>query len=765
MDYNTDTTNSNHRNGSGHDPVALVLSKLEKVKRVSGGYMARCPSHDDRRASLSIRRGADGRVLLHCHAGCSFEQNIAALDIDVADTFASGSLNAEKPSIVATYSYCDEAGKPLYQKVRFYPKDFRQRRTDGQGGWAYALSAGWYEFKDWGIKAGWYKVKNLNGSYAEDPDQKPHAGARWFGKARRVLLGLDEIKKLPPGSMVFIVESEKTVDRLKREGLNVTTSGGANSWRDGFSENLRGFDLVILPDNDRGGRDYARAVALSCFGEASRIRILELDGLKEKQDPYDWFEAGGTSDGLLSLVGATPDYDPASFAFRHQKRSIRAALKPDTVPISDNIERDASEITDALNFIFARANCPDKVVRYLMAVIGAVQEKTDPGKELEKFEANDFEIGLRMRGEDETEQDKERAIREGAKIEGLPREKYRPVYEARKIERIKKTAQRGRAACDEWQRANGYEFVISFPGGQRDGENFSTIYQAPILAAAADVVRTARLRRSYPKDSTNAIRLESKKALARLEATPLKRERFNRRSRKPADIRAANHRAILTALEKNIELTTRMGEDQDPAEYIETFFSDAKELFERLGFTVEYEKVLVHRHEEKNMDKPLDVEPDPVAVKKWNRLCDEMEGSKSAKSGWTKVSTPPNGANHQQQQQVTRNSSGNDLHEAKTEVIETQQLDEISHATIFQKENPENARKSPALRQVNTGQNTGPPSATVAGAPPVPCPECSHPTEVGYTDCCKACGYLFTRHYWRANYPQPPPVRAKEAPL
>ena len=32
--------------------------------------MARCPAHDDRTPSLSIREGHDGKLLVHCHAGC-----------------------------------------------------------------------------------------------------------------------------------------------------------------------------------------------------------------------------------------------------------------------------------------------------------------------------------------------------------------------------------------------------------------------------------------------------------------------------------------------------------------------------------------------------------------------------------------------------------------------------------------------------------------------------------------------------------------------
>lgn len=40
--------------------------------------MLRCPAHDDRRASLSWRLGADGRALLHDFGGCSFDEILAA---------------------------------------------------------------------------------------------------------------------------------------------------------------------------------------------------------------------------------------------------------------------------------------------------------------------------------------------------------------------------------------------------------------------------------------------------------------------------------------------------------------------------------------------------------------------------------------------------------------------------------------------------------------------------------------------------------------
>ena len=42
-------------------------------------YVARCPAHDDRKPSLSITDAKDGKVLVHCHAGCDQEHVIAAL--------------------------------------------------------------------------------------------------------------------------------------------------------------------------------------------------------------------------------------------------------------------------------------------------------------------------------------------------------------------------------------------------------------------------------------------------------------------------------------------------------------------------------------------------------------------------------------------------------------------------------------------------------------------------------------------------------------
>lgn len=58
-----------------------VLGRLEGVHATAGGYLARCPAHEDHGPSLSIREGDDGRVLLHCWAGCETSAILAALHL------------------------------------------------------------------------------------------------------------------------------------------------------------------------------------------------------------------------------------------------------------------------------------------------------------------------------------------------------------------------------------------------------------------------------------------------------------------------------------------------------------------------------------------------------------------------------------------------------------------------------------------------------------------------------------------------------------
>jgi len=245
-------------------PLELVVSRVGPVRPNGDGFFGRCPAHDDRKPSLAIRQGRKGQVLMHCHAGCSVEQVCTALDLRLADLFppkerGNGSTRREE----AAYRYVDETGKLLYEVVRFAPKDFRQRRPDGQGGF----------------------IWKLNGT-------------------RRVLYRLPEVREgITSDRWVFVVEGEKDADRLAALGVVATCNpGGAGKWRPEYAKTLHGAKVAVLPDNDEPGRRHARQVAESLAGLAQDVRIVELPGLPAHGDVSEWLANCGTVDQLEALV-------------------------------------------------------------------------------------------------------------------------------------------------------------------------------------------------------------------------------------------------------------------------------------------------------------------------------------------------------------------------------------------------------------------------------------------------------------------------------
>jgi hypothetical protein len=68
--------------------IETLLSKLEKVKRTGQGrWMACCPSHPDKNASLSLGEKVDGRILLHCFAGCGTDEVLGAIGLTIEALF------------------------------------------------------------------------------------------------------------------------------------------------------------------------------------------------------------------------------------------------------------------------------------------------------------------------------------------------------------------------------------------------------------------------------------------------------------------------------------------------------------------------------------------------------------------------------------------------------------------------------------------------------------------------------------------------------
>lgn len=69
--------------------VTHVLSRLTRVRATGRqNWVACCPAHEDRTPSMTITETKDGRILLHCFAGCSTSEIVGALGLSLRDLFA-----------------------------------------------------------------------------------------------------------------------------------------------------------------------------------------------------------------------------------------------------------------------------------------------------------------------------------------------------------------------------------------------------------------------------------------------------------------------------------------------------------------------------------------------------------------------------------------------------------------------------------------------------------------------------------------------------
>lgn len=75
-----------------------LLSRLDGVRRTgTGRWLARCPAHEDKSPSLSVREMDDGRILLHDFAGCDVEHVLGAVGLTFDALFPDRPIERGKP--------------------------------------------------------------------------------------------------------------------------------------------------------------------------------------------------------------------------------------------------------------------------------------------------------------------------------------------------------------------------------------------------------------------------------------------------------------------------------------------------------------------------------------------------------------------------------------------------------------------------------------------------------------------------------------------
>lgn len=226
---------------------------------------AKCSLHDDSRASLRFNLFTGGGMCHGCHWQGTITEYAQAVGLPtdgLPDFSRSNEPRTEKRGRkkkdlgreVAWYTYRDSTGNPIFQQVRYEPKDFRLKHLNEDGVWK------------WG-RAG-----------------KPLIPYR-----------LPELIKAPKGEAIWWVEGEKDADNGAALGLTVTTTPqGVKSFIHVPAESLevfRGKVVIFIRDNDPQGKDLSLLVGSALQGIAAGFFMLDLPDLPPKGDLSDWIAA------------------------------------------------------------------------------------------------------------------------------------------------------------------------------------------------------------------------------------------------------------------------------------------------------------------------------------------------------------------------------------------------------------------------------------------------------------------------------------------
>jgi hypothetical protein len=302
-----------------------IARHLGGASKSGDNWSCRCPAHDDKRASLSITEKQDGKLLVHCHAGC--DQTLVIAELKALGFWSSAkstpealppppvqiNIGAGKGQIAATYDYVNEDGELLYQAVRYEPKDFRQRAPNGHGGWTWSIK---------GVQRTLYRLPEVLAAVAE-------------------------------GRTVYICEGEKDVEAARALGLTATCNamgadnGTGNKWLPEFGELFRGADVVVVPDQDDPGIRHAEWVISTLQGKARSVRVSSPASGK---DLADWIAAGaGVAQIEAAAVDAFEVESGSDISLAVEKKSALFVdvgdlidnLKPIDWLVEDYIEKDS----------------------------------------------------------------------------------------------------------------------------------------------------------------------------------------------------------------------------------------------------------------------------------------------------------------------------------------------------------------------------------------------------------------------------------------
>jgi hypothetical protein len=297
-----------------------VLGRLNVVSRNVEKAMCICPAHDDRsNPSLSVK-AENGKLLLHCFAGCRSEDIISEIGLKMNDLFVEGGGGSSIPS---------NTSARLHAQAETPHANAQNGRAEGDARPEHGCTLKEYGeekklpedfLRGLGLRDVTYLEKPaVRIPYPDEEGQEVAVRFRvsldgtekfrWRSGDKPSLYGLRLLNEARAAGFIVLVEGESDCHTLWYHEIPALGIPGVNNWRDGWATYLDGIEKVyVVIEPDHGGetlrekltgceaiRERLHLVELAEHKDPSALHLADPDGFKERfevclEDAKPWIE-------------------------------------------------------------------------------------------------------------------------------------------------------------------------------------------------------------------------------------------------------------------------------------------------------------------------------------------------------------------------------------------------------------------------------------------------------------------------------------------
>src|ERR671921_1741985 len=270
-----------------------VLDRLDVASRNGEKAMSFCPAHEGRtNPSLSLK-AENGKLLLHCFAGCHPEDILSELGLQIKDLFVEGGGGSSIPPNTPARLHAqseklhsngqnERASGDAHPKHGCTLKEYSEEKKLPEG-----------FLRGLGLRDVTYQEKPaVRIPYPDEEGQEMGVrfrvsldGAekfRWRSGDQPIPYGLRLLDEARAGGFVILVEGESDCHTLWYHEIPALGIPGASNWKGEWASHLDGVEKIYAVIEPYQGGDTLREKLTGCEAIRERLHLLELG---EHKDP------------------------------------------------------------------------------------------------------------------------------------------------------------------------------------------------------------------------------------------------------------------------------------------------------------------------------------------------------------------------------------------------------------------------------------------------------------------------------------------------